>query len=166
MSPAIKPDVSITNTEDHKTVFIEVLSETLVKMIRDANHFQFVGTVTPMCKGQLMDYLLKTIMKQRDCVVIPKSKEKIYLSDSLSSHDVVTYLQYDAFEAAAFVSCLSIVFYMLSEKVFKMSLDVIAHNTLATFTFEIHEAIPQPAQVLQLERIKQGYLYSLVYNSP
>ena len=95
-------------------MFIEVLSETLVKMIRDANHFQFVGTVTPICKGQLMEYLLKTIMKQRDCVVTPKSEEKIYLYDPLSSHDVVTYLQYDTFEAAAFVSCLSIVFYMLS----------------------------------------------------
>lgn len=31
ISPAIKPDVSITNTEDDKIVFIEVLSETLVK---------------------------------------------------------------------------------------------------------------------------------------
>ena len=87
----------------------------LATVMWDANHFQFVGTVTPICKDQLMDYLLKTIMKQRDCVVIPKSEEIIYLSDSLSSHDVVTYLQYDAFEAAAFVSCLLIVFYMLSE---------------------------------------------------
>lgn len=130
----------------------------LATVMWDANHFQFVGTVAPICKDQLADYLLKTIMKQRDCVVIPKSEEKIYLSDSLSSHDVVTYLQDDAFEAAAFVPCLSIVFYMPSEKIYKMPLDVTAELTLQTFiTFKICKAIPEPAQVLLLEDTKRRF---------
>ena len=202
ISSAMKPDVSITNTEGDKIVFIEVLSDTLVKTIKklffvlllqlvyirsvhkqtqevsgfilpkssksdymvlatvrwDAKHFGFKGEVSPVCKDTLRDCLLKTIMKQRDCVVIPKSEEKIFLSDSLSSHDIVTYLQDDAFESAAFVSCLSIVFYMPSEKIYKMPLDATARETLTTFLLTaIRKVNPEPAQVLLPEDRNQGF---------
>ena len=205
ISTAIKPDVSITNTEGDKIVFIEVLSDTLVKTIRklffvlllqlvyvrsvhkqtqevsgfilpkssksdymvlatvrwDAKHFHFEGKVSPVCKDTLRDYLLKTIMKQRDCVVIPKSEEKIFLSDSLSSHDIVTFLQDDAFEAAAFVPCSSIVFYMPPEKIYKMPLDATALRTLTTFLIAIRKVNPEPAQVLLPEgRNKDFFIFA------
>ena len=80
----------------------------------------------------------------------PKIERKKF-SDFSSLHDIVTYLGNDSFQEGVILPCLSIVFDMLTGKIYKMPLDYAAHDRLTSLLWRKQTGGFEPEQVLLLE---------------
>lgn len=128
---------------------------------------QFIGESKPLSPGSFTQKLLDSIETQKTYFEELSSLHKPkYVSQSLSSQDVVAYLGSKEFSESEFVQCVSIVF-MMQNEVYKMPVTVSAELTLLDL-LDLHTRKLRgcsPKQIL-LPHDRKKVLYTLDWMNP
>ena len=124
----------------------------------DVREFKFIGKSKPLSSGSFTQKLLDTIETQKTYFkeLNPSCKPK-YVSQSLSSQDVVAYLGSDEFSQGEFVKCVSIV-YMMQDQVYKMPVTGSAEKRLLDLFYQKQGSSPKQV-LLPHYRKKRFFVY-------